>query len=202
MLWLFAQAPGYHASERPVDLSEGDRSESSGPDHAALARFFRHTGTPVLRSWQPSKEGAGLPRRSRTSVAQLTEDQVATDAIITYVSPTRNSQFDLRAHRRLLRSRLRRTGWELPEANATDEGGEGGTLVRVDDITWRDGNGRCWDDNGDEKPCDSHSVRGGEPAQPAQPGCAPASATTATSCARRATEAGAKSPAPSTASLL
>ena len=57
----------------------------------------------------------------------------------------------------------------MPEANATDEGGEGGTLVRVDDITWRDGNGRCWDDNGDEKPCDSHSVRGGEPAQPAQP---------------------------------
>ena len=142
VMWLFAQAPGYHASHRLGDLSEhgmseGERPDHAGPDHAALSRFFRHTGTPVPRSWQPSKEGAGLPHRSRTSVAQLTEDQMAADAIITYVSPTRNSRFDLRAHRRLLRSRLRR-------ATPT---------VGVADPNRADANGNCWDNNGNQQTC-------------------------------------------------
>ena len=78
-----------------------------------------------------------MPHRSRTSVAQLTEDQMAADAIITYVSPTRNSRFDLRAHRRLLRSRLRR-------ATPT---------VGVADPNRADANGNCWDNNGNQQTC-------------------------------------------------
>ena len=49
---------------------------------------------------------------------------MAADAIITYVSPSRNSQFDLRSHRRLLRSHLRRA---TPAMNASEDGGGNGS---------------------------------------------------------------------------
>ena len=71
---------------------------------------------------------------------------MAADAIITYVSPTRNSRFDLRAHRRLLRSRLRR-------ATPT---------VGVADPNRADANGNCWDNKGNQQTCNKGVAKAAE----------------------------------------
>ncbi len=120
---LIALVVAYHASQHLSALREEDQAPAD-VDHESLKRFFHDTGVPVPRRWRPSKEGSGIRHRSgRKSVAQLTEDKVAPEAIITYVSPTRTSQNDLRSHRELLRRATRRLSDPLAGKNCVDADG-------------------------------------------------------------------------------
>ena len=58
-----------------------------------LNRKFRTTGIPVVRGWRPRLERSSPPTKAKASIAQLTEQQQAPAAKVTYVHPTMTSSF-------------------------------------------------------------------------------------------------------------
>ena len=94
-----AQAVIEEASKARAAADEvlGDFIRTSVPRDVDVARSmnrrFRHTGIPVVGGWRPLLERSGPPNKAKASIAQLTEQQQASEATVTYLHPTMQSSF-------------------------------------------------------------------------------------------------------------
>ena len=84
-------------AQASADEVLGDFIRVSTPRDVDVARSmnrrFRHTGIPVVSSWKPLLERASPPNKATASIAQLTEQQQAAEATVTYLHPTMQSSF-------------------------------------------------------------------------------------------------------------
>ena len=84
-------------AQASADEVLGDFIRVSTPRDVDVARSmnhrFRHTGVPVVSSWKPLLERASPPNKATASIAQLTEQQQAAEATVTYLHPTMQSSF-------------------------------------------------------------------------------------------------------------